>query len=284
MVALVRAFQKRWVEYGIEAIGLCLVMVVALTTTVILFHSDAWLVRHLPDPVIRRFLTGIVMGLTAITFTYSPWGMRSGAHLNPVLTLTFFRLGKVNREDTLFYILAQFIGGISGVLLTAFFLGSLVSDPSVRYATTVPGIHGVGLAFVAELAISFGLMLMVLSVSNSPNLMRFTGVFAGILIAFYITIEAPLSGMSMNPARTLASALPAQVWTGLWIYFTAPLLGMLLAAEVYIRLKGKGSVLCAKIQHPYPDPRCHFNCQYHRLFSHPSQILNDPLPQKKIRL
>lgn len=280
MIALIRAAQKNWIEYGIEAIGLGLFMVVALTTTVILFHSDAWLVQRLPDPVMRRFLTGIVMGLTAITLTYSPLGMRSGAHLNPVLTLTFFRLGKINREDTVFYILAQFIGGIAGVCLASFLLGSLISDPSVSYATTVPGIHGSGVAFVAELIISFGLMLMVLSVSNSPKLTRFTGLFAGILITLYITVEAPLSGMSMNPARTLASALSAQVWTALWIYFTAPFLGMFLAAEVYLRLKGRESILCAKIHHPHPDIHCHFNCQYHRLFSNPSQLLSDPLPRK----
>jgi aquaporin Z len=78
-------------------------------------------------------------------------------------------------------------------------------------------------------------MTLVLQVSNRPRLSQLTGVFSGILVAIYITIEAPLSGMSMNPARSLASALPAGVWNGFWIYCIAPPLGMQLAAEIYLR-------------------------------------------------
>jgi hypothetical protein len=73
-------------------------------------------------------------------------------------------------------------------------------------------------------AITFILMTVILHVSNNVRLHKFTGICAGALVAAYITIEAPISGMSMNPARTLASALPAQHWTALWIYFTAPLI------------------------------------------------------------
>jgi aquaporin Z len=82
------------------------------------------------------------------------------------------------------------------------------------------------------------------------------------LIATYITIEAPFSGMSMNPARTLGSALPAGVWTALWVYFTAPPLGMLLAAEVYQRTRGAHRIDCAKYHHQN-NKRCIF-CEYHR--------------------
>jgi len=104
-------------------------------------------------------------------------------------------------------------------------------------------------------------MITVLSTTNNQRLAQWTGVFAGILVATYITFEAPLSGMSMNPARTLASALPAQVWTAVWVYFSAPLLGMLLAAEVYVRLKGRKAVRCAKLHHQN-NKRCIFHCGY----------------------
>jgi aquaporin Z len=80
-------------------------------------------------------------------------------------------------------------------------------------------------------------------------LARYTGLFAGALVAAYITVEAPLSGMSMNPARTFASALPAQAWTALWVYFSAPLLGMLCASELYVRRYGLQQVICAKLHH-----------------------------------
>ncbi|MGH7774263.1 MAG: MIP/aquaporin family protein, partial [Candidatus Binatia bacterium] len=200
---------------------------------------------------------GIAMGLTAIGIVYSPWGKQSGAHLNPSVTFTFFRLGKVKAWDALFYVCAQFIGGIAGVLIAAAILGSLLADPSVNFVVTAPGPYGVGVAFLAELVISFALMSVILSVSNTPSLHRFTGLFAGILVATYITFEAPLSGMSMNPARTFGSSLWAQVWTALWVYFTAPILGMLLASEVYVKWKGAKSVSCAKLHHQN-SKRCIF--------------------------
>ena len=117
------------------------------------------------------------------------------------------------------------------------------------------------MAFLAEVLISFLLMLMVLVFSNHRRLARFTGLGAGALIALYITFEAPISGMSMNPARTLASALPAGIWTGIWIYFAAPLTGMLLAAEAYVRLRGVSKVFCAKLNH-HGHRRCIFRCHY----------------------
>lgn len=106
-------------------------------------------------------------------------------------------------------------------------------------------------------------MLMVLLVSNSPSRGRYTGLFAGVLIATYITLEAPLSGMSMNPARTLASALPAQNWEAMWVYFTAPLVGMLLAAEAFVRWMGDRAVRCAKLDH-HSHKRCIFRCGYRK--------------------
>ncbi len=201
------------------------------------------------------------MGLTAIGIIYSPWGKQSGAHINPSVTLTFFRLGKIQPWDAFFYIVAQFLGGVAGILLAAAILRPWVADPHVNYVATVPGPDGPGLAFLAEMIISFGLMTTILIVSNADRLARYTGLFAGALVAAYIALEAPISGMSMNPARTFGSALPGQVWTALWIYFTAPPLGMLLAAEAYRRVRGAHAVLCAKLHH-HNDKRCIFRCGY----------------------
>jgi aquaporin Z len=117
--------------------------------------------------------------------------------------------------------------------------------------------------------ITFLLMSVILVVTNTPRLARYTGLFAGALVAIYITVEAPLSGMSMNPARTFASALPAQAWTALWVYFSAPLLGMLCAAELYVRRYGLPQVICAKLHHQNAK-RCIFaQCGY--LQPHPAQ-------------
>jgi aquaporin Z len=231
---------------------------------VLLEYPSSPVHQAIPSAFFRRILIGLAMGLTAIGIIYSLLGQRSGAHFNPAVTLTFFRLGKVALWDAAFYSVAQFIGGTLGVVLSALVCGELVAHPSVQYAVTTPGMHGVSVAFLAEGGISFMQMSMVLRVSNTRSLARFTGLFAGALVAIYISLEAPYSGMSMNPARTFASALPAQVWTALWIYFTAPPLGMLLAAELYVRQRGLRNIFCAKLHHQN-NQRCIFHCNWKQL-------------------
>lgn len=255
------AIRNHWPEYLIEAGGLCVFMISACTFAALLFHPSSPLQAFVPDSTLRRVLMGCAMGLTAIAIIYSPPGKRSGAHINPSVTLTFFRLGKIEPWDALFYTLAQFAGGITGVLLAASVLGKLIADPSVNYVTTLPGHAGLLVAFLAELMISFILMSVVLTISNTRRFNCYTGLFAGLLVAVYISIEAPLSGMSMNPARTFGSALSAQDWTALWIYFSAPPLGMLLAAEAYTRIRGRRAVACAKLHHRNHQ-RCIFKCGY----------------------
>jgi len=249
--------REHWPEYLMEAVGLGLFMASAAVVTALLEYPHSLLNQLFPDPVTRRMLIGAAMGLTAIGIIYSPWGKRSGAHLNPAVTVTFFRLGKIQGLDAFFYVLAQFVGGLIGLLVAAMAIGMAIEHPTVNYVVTVPGPDGIGIAFAAEVCISFGLMLVVLIVSNQPKLNAWTGVFAGALVATYIAVEAPLSGMSMNPARSFASALPANLWTDFWVYLTAPLFGMLLAAECYLRFPGARRVLCAKLYHDN-DTRCIF--------------------------
>ncbi len=162
----------------------------------------------------------------------------------------------------MFYIIAQFIGAIAGVFAVTLFVQEALSHPTVNYAATLPGMQGVIVAFIGEFVIAFVLMSVVLRVSNTPHIARYTGLFAGALVATYITLESPLSGMSMNPARTVGSAFVGHLWTGLWIYFTAPVLAMQFAAAVYLR--GKGTVYCAKYHH-YNRHRCIFNCRFPEL-------------------
>jgi aquaporin Z len=253
--------REHWPEYAIEAGGIAAFLVAAVTGTVVLEHPGSPLHAALPDPLLRRVLMGLAMGATAMALVYSPWGRRSGAHFNPAFTLAFLRLGKVAPRDAGAYVGAHFAGGIAGAALASAVLGALPAHPSVRFAVTLPGAAGPGYAFAAETAISFGLMLTVLVVSNTPRVAPFTGVCCAVLIAAYISLEAPLSGMSMNPARTLGSATGARVFTSIWIYFTAPLAGMLLAAEAYVRLAGAGRVHCAKLQHDATH-RCIFRCTW----------------------
>jgi aquaporin Z len=255
------ALQRHWPEYLIEALGLGLFMLSASVFGTLFEHPDAPLRQAVADPLPRRVPMGLAMGLTAIALIYSPLGQRSGAHINPVVTATFHRLGKVEPWDAVFYIVAQIVGSIVGVQVAARLLGERLGHPAVGYVATVPGPAGPVVAFLAEGLIAFGLMLVVLTVSNTPRLARYTGLCAGALVATYIVVEAPLSGMSMNPARTLASTVPAGTWPVLWLYVVAPLGGMLLAAEAYLRLIRPAGAICAKLHHPHGQP-CIFRCGY----------------------
>jgi len=257
----VTALRQHWPEYLIEGAGLGLFMVSACLFTTLLEHPASPVWQAVRDPFLRRIPMGLAMGLTAVGLIYSPWGQRSGAHLNPSVTLTFWRLGKVGSWDAAFYIAAQFAGAIVGVAAAVAALGPGLAHPAVNYAATVPGARGAGVAFLGEFLISFLLMTVVLTVSNRPTLNRFTGLCAGALLATYIVLEAPVSGMSMNPARTVGSAVYAEVWTALWVYFAAPLLGMLAAAQLYLAIWGVHRVLCAKLHHENPQ-RCIFRCGY----------------------
>ena len=244
-----------------EAAELGLFMFSACAFTVLLYHPASPVTQTIHNDVLRRLMMGTAMGSTAIAIIFSPLGQRSGAHFNPSVTWTFFRLGKIEAWDAAFYTLFQFAGGIAGVTLASLTFHRLVAHHSVNYAVTRPGPDGPIVALFAELIISFILMSVVLTVSNTKRLARWTGMFAGALVATYITVESPISGMSMNPARTLSSAVGAEVWMSLWIYFVAPPLGMLLAAEVYQRLNTGRAVVCAKLHH-HNNQRCIFRCNF----------------------
>lgn len=251
--------RRNWPEYLIEAWALGTFMLSAAVFTTLIDRPGALIHDRLADSDLRRMLIGIAMGATAIVLIYSPWGQRSGAHMNPAVTLTFLRLGRIRGMDAVGYIAAQFIGGIAGVVVAAALLGEGFTAPPVNHVVTVPGAPGAGVAFAAELAISAVMMLIILTASRTPRLARYTGLVAGTLVATWITVEGPLSGMSMNPARTLASAVSARMFDSLWIYFTAPVIGMQLGALAHRWLRPR-SAGCAKLQHG-AGQRC-IHCGY----------------------
>src|SRR5215470_444722 len=259
-MTLTNTLRKHWPEYLIEGWALGTFMLCAGIVATLLGAPVSPVHRALPDPMWRQAAGGIAMGLTAIALIHSPWGKRSGAHMNPAVTLTFLRLGKIRPWDALFFVIAQVVGGLSGVLLVAAIAGHAFSDPPVSYAATLPGPSGPAAAFAAEFAISAVLMFTVLSLRASARLAPYTGLIVGCLVATYITFESPLSGMSMNPARSLASAAPGMLWQHLWIYLTAPLLGMLGGAQLFVMVAGAKRVVCAKLLHPL-GVRC-IHCGY----------------------
>jgi aquaporin Z len=227
------ALRAHWPLYVYEAAELAAFMVSACLMTALLFDPRSPAAAM--SAPLRLLLMGLSMGLTAVAIIKSPWGRSSGAHFNPAISLTFYRLGKIGPRDTLFYVAAHFVGAPVGVAVSALLLGPIIRLPQVEYAVTVPGRGGVAGAFAAETFMAALLMGVVLSTSNSKRSAKYTTWLMGVLITGYVFLFAPVSGFSINPARTFGSAVCAHLWTSGWIYFSAPLLGMFGAAEVYVR-------------------------------------------------
>ena len=218
------SLSAHWPEYLMKAALLGAFMVSACVFGVLYGFPGSPVRQAVSSGFARNLLAGLSMGLTAFFIFYSPWGKQSGAHINPSVTLTFFRLGKIRFWDALFYMAAQSVGAVLGVLLVAQFLPEEISYPTVRYVVTIPGPWGPWVAFIAEFIMAAGMMSAVLYFSNNSRLSRYTGFVASLLVAVYITVEAPLSGMSINPGRSFGSALASGIWNDFWIYLTAPLL------------------------------------------------------------
>jgi aquaporin Z len=251
------SLRLHWPEYLMEGGEAGIYLFSACVVATFLWHPASPVQGYLPNDAVRRMLMGLAMGATIMAIVLSPWGKQSGAHFNPAVTFTFYRLGKVTLWDVLFYCIAQLSGAVAGVALASLLLRGAPAHHAVRYAATLPGIYGNGIAFVAELVISFLLMSAILFASNHQILAPYTHYFAAILAAIYIAFESPLSGMSTNPARTLGPAVYTHYWHALWIYFIAPPVGMLAAGEIFLLVRQGKVPYCAKLHH-YNDKRCIF--------------------------
>ncbi len=173
-----RALRSHWPEYLMEAAELGLFMLSASLFAALLELPSSPVRAALPDAFGRRVLMGVAMGATAVAIIKSPLGQQSGAHFNPAVTTTFFRLGKVTGADAVFYVLAQFTGAVLGMLFARLVLGMLLGHPAVGYVATVPGEAGPLVALGAEALISFVLMSVVLLVGSDARLARYTPYFA----------------------------------------------------------------------------------------------------------
>ncbi len=211
-----------------------------------------------PVPALRRLITGLLFAGGATAVVYSPLGKRSGAHINPAVTLAFWRLGKIPTRDAAAYIVAQILGAFAGTAAAALVWQDLAR--SIQYAATAPGDGWTWLgALVAEGLCTFALVFLIFVCVNKPSIAARTGFIAGSLVAFLVMIEAPVSGTSVNPARSLAPAMFVPLYKDQWIYFVGPIAGALIAAVAYQRRWG-GATVCAKLYHtadyPCPFPAC----------------------------
>ena len=218
-----------------------------------------------PVPVVsngalRRLLTGMMFAGGATAVVYSPLGQISGGHINPAVTLAFWRLGKVPARDAVIYVVMQFLGAFVGAYAAGVAWGPLKTG--VQYAATVPGDgYTWAGALAAETAITFLLVFLIFVCVNKPKVAPRTGLIAGTLVALLVMIEAPVTGTSLNPARTLGPAILAPNYTALWIYFAGPIAGALIAVAAFTGQWGRQTV-CAKLYHTEKYPCPFDSCSY----------------------
>lgn len=228
------SFKKNRKHYLQEALGLAIFMISACFFGAMLFSENSSWHASLSNDTARNLLMGLAMGATALFIFYSPFTAPSGSQINPAVTITFLRLGKMCPYDAMFFIIAQFIGGTMAVYLMQLLMGDLLTAPPVNSAATVPGKFGTTAALVTEFAIAFITMTMVLFTSHHDKLKKYTRLFAACLVCTWVIVAGPISGFGMNPARSFASASPADIWTAFWIYLLIPFAGMLSAAEFFL--------------------------------------------------
>ncbi|MBC7795591.1 MAG: aquaporin [Pyrinomonadaceae bacterium] len=234
-----QSLRNYWRAYFIEAVASFGFVFLAGTFTILLEHPNSPAADLFPGdyPILRRVPNGLIMGSYIGLVNYL-WGKSSGAHANPSTTWAYFRLGKITFTNAVFYTLAQFAGAIVGTQFLKLTFGSYFAHPLINFGVTEPKPpHGSATAFIAEFSISFVLMAVTLVVISRKNWEKSIPIIVAVLIAFFIIFETPLSGMSLNPARSFAGDLAANRWEHLWIYFVAPPTAMLVAAEIYLRVK-----------------------------------------------
>jgi aquaporin Z len=237
-------------------------MAIGIGAVVFMWSEGSVMREAIPSDALRRLATGILFAGGGTLVVLSPLGQRSGGHLNPAMTLAFWWKGQVGTPDLIAYSVAQVAGALLGVWVVAMVGGAAAQ--SVQWGLTLPGEgYSVAEAFLAEVVITFLLVFLVLFCVSNQRFARFTPWLAGALVAFLVFVEAPISGTSLNPARSLAPALVSLRFEHHWLYWVAPVLGALLAVSLFSRvIDTRQRPGCAKLFHT-ERYRCIFlQCAY----------------------
>lgn len=195
--------------------------------------TGAIIVNDITGGQVTHVGVSLTFGLVVTVMIYSI-GNISGAHMNPAVTLGFLVSGRFERRDVVPFIASQLLGAIfASLILQVLFL------EHHSLGATVPSVSTYQ-AFLLEIILSFLLMFVILNVSTGA---KEKGIMAGVAVGATIALEAlfagPVTGASMNPARSLGPALVSGQLQVIWIYLTAPVLGALAACPLCRLIQGK---------------------------------------------
>lgn len=168
----------------------------------------------------------LAFGFVVLAMVYT-LGHLSGAHINPAVTVAFWSVGRFPASEVYAYVISQCTGATLAAATLRFVMG-----PIGQLGTTLPHV-GIPRSFLVEWLFSFVLMLVIMAVATDD---RVADGFAGLAVGFtvgFCALLGPLTGSSMNPARSLGPAIMLNQWTAHWLYWVAPITGMVAAAKVY---------------------------------------------------
>lgn len=162
-------------------------------------------------------------------------GHLSGGHVNPAVTIGLWVAGKVASARALVYIVAQLAGAVSGALLLKLVVPSGAFEAAAGGTPLLASGMATGKGVVIEAILTFFLVFAVFgtAVDDRGPFAKTAGFTIGLVIAFDIMAAGPLTGASMNPARTLGPGLVSGNWTDWWVYWVGPIAGGIIAAAVY---------------------------------------------------
>ena len=233
------SFKKNWKHYLREALGLAIFMISACFFSGMLEAKTSSWHLAITNDFTRLLMMGVLMGSTAILIFYLPLTAPSGTHINPAVTIAFLRVGKMCKWDALFYVVFQFIGGIVAVYGMSLLMDKTLTAAPVFCAITRPGRFGIPSAAITEFIIAFVMMAMVMFTAFDKWWEKYTRIISGCLVCLFVIVAGPVSGFGMNPARSLASALPAHMYPAFWIYLIMPIAGMLAGTEFFLLVHRK---------------------------------------------
>lgn len=223
-------WRVRWRLFFSELIGTALLVLGGISVIVVMFGDGSPIARLVPKEPLRTIVTAFLFGTIGSAIALSRIGKESGAHINPAVTVAFWLWHKLELRTATGYILAQLLGAVVGSLpLLAW--GAV--GRSVAFGATLPGKgYSTTVVLIGEIVTTFGLVATLCVFLGFHRLRRFTPFVIPFLYAIMVPLEAPISGTSTNPARTLGPALVSGRWEGWWIYWLGPMLGSLIAVLV----------------------------------------------------